>query len=81
MSEWSPCPACGTENGAESAVCRICGYRLDVAGGDSHKCARCGAGLGAGFEFCQTCGLRVQSRRPRPVTSSLRLVPQGEGAR
>ncbi len=77
MSEWSPCPACGTENGAESAVCRICGYRLDVAGGDSHKCARCGAGLGAGFEFCQTCGLRVQSRRPRPVTSSLRLVPQG----
>lgn len=79
MSEWSPCPACGTENGASSSVCRICGYRLDAAGGDSHKCARCGAGLGAGFEFCQTCGLRVLSRRPRPVTSSLRLVPRGQG--
>lgn len=77
MSEWSPCPACGTENGAESNVCRICGYRLEGAGSDSHKCARCGAGLGAGFEFCQTCGLRVQSRRPRPVTSSLRLVQRG----
>jgi pSer/pThr/pTyr-binding forkhead associated (FHA) protein len=80
MSDWSPCPACGTENGAESSVCRICGYRLDVAGGDSHKCARCGAGLGAGFEFCQTCGLRVHSRRPRPVTSSLKLVQRGRDA-
>ncbi|MBL9102271.1 MAG: FHA domain-containing protein [Myxococcales bacterium] len=80
MSEWSPCPACGTENGASSSVCRICGYRLDAAdGSDSHKCARCGAGLGAGFEFCQTCGLRVHSRRPRPVTSSLKLVQRGPG--
>jgi pSer/pThr/pTyr-binding forkhead associated (FHA) protein len=75
MSEWIPCPACGSECGPEAAACGVCGYRLDVAPRDSGKCARCGSGLGEGFEFCQICGLRVQSRRPRPVTQSLRLIP------
>ncbi len=74
MSERIPCPACGSENGPEAQGCHVCDYRLDVETRDSGKCARCGSGLGSGFEFCQICGLRVQSRRRRPVTQSLRLV-------
>jgi pSer/pThr/pTyr-binding forkhead associated (FHA) protein len=82
MSEWIPCPACGSESGPEASACAVCGYRLDVETRDSGKCARCGSGLGQGFEFCQICGLRVQSRRTRPVTQSLRLIsrPRGEPA-
>lgn len=77
MTEWIPCPACGTEHGPEAAACEVCGYRLQAAGiPATNKCARCGSGLGEGFEFCQICGLRVQSRLPRPTTQSLKLVPR-----
>ncbi len=79
MSERIPCPACGSESGPEAASCDVCGYRLDVETRDSGKCARCGQTLGAGFEFCQICGLRVQSRRVRPVTQSLRVAQPKRG--
>ncbi len=79
MSERIPCPVCGSESGPEAAACVVCGYRLDVETRDSGKCARCGSGLGAGFEFCQICGLRVQSRRVRPVTQSLRVIGSRRG--
>ncbi len=87
MTDWIPCPACGTEHGPEAVSCDVCGFRL--AGVDQAsplKCARCGSRLGAGFEFCQICGLRVQSRLPRPSTQSMKLIPRrvleapGEGA-
>ena len=74
MSERIPCPACGTENDPDAPACRICGYHLDREPRDSGKCARCGSGLGQGFEFCQICGLGVHTRRPRPLTQSLRLI-------
>jgi len=79
MSERIPCPVCGSESGPEAAACVVCGYRMDVETRDSGKCARCGSGLGAGFEFCQICGLRVQSRRVRPVTQSLRVIGPRRG--
>ncbi|MBL8973142.1 MAG: FHA domain-containing protein [Myxococcales bacterium] len=75
MSEWIPCPACGSENGPDAPACAVCGYRLDQPPRSSSKCARCGSGLGEGFEFCQICGLGVHSRLPRPQTQSMRLVP------
>ena len=77
MTDWIPCPACGTEHGPEAVSCEVCGFRL--AGADPAsplKCARCGSRLGAGFEFCQICGLRVQSRLPRPSTQSMKLIPR-----
>ena len=81
MSERIPCPVCGSESGPEASACVVCGYRMDVETRDSGKCARCGSALGAGFEFCQICGLRVQSRRVRPVTQSLRVAqPRRAGA-
>lgn len=78
MTEWIPCPACGTEHVPEAAACEICGYRLTLPAPVSAlpKCARCGQPLGEGFEFCQICGLRVQARLPRPNTQSLKLVPR-----
>lgn len=76
MTEWIPCPACGTEHGPEAVACEVCGYRLNAAVPPTPKCARCGSQLGEGFEFCQVCGLRVQSRLPRPSTQSLKLVPR-----
>jgi pSer/pThr/pTyr-binding forkhead associated (FHA) protein len=78
MSEWIPCPACGSENGPEAPACVICGYGLATSAAaprSSSKCARCGSLLGEGFEFCQICGLGVHSRLPRPQTAALRLVP------
>ncbi|MBK7830592.1 FHA domain-containing protein [Nannocystis sp.] len=77
MSEWIPCPACGSESGPEASACVVCGYRLDDPKRDPGpgKCARCGSALGEAFEFCQICGLGVHSRLPRPQTESLRLVP------
>lgn len=83
MSEWIPCPACGSENGPEASACVVCGYRLDAPPRSSSKCARCGSALGEGFEFCQICGLGVHSRLPRPQTAAIRLVPprpRGEAA-
>ncbi|MDC0715385.1 FHA domain-containing protein [Nannocystis bainbridge] len=78
MTEWIPCPACGTEHAPEAVACEICGYRLTPPAPVSAlpKCARCGQPLGAGFEFCQICGLRVHSRRPRPTTQSMKLIPR-----
>lgn len=77
MTEWIPCPACGTEHGPEAVTCDVCGYRLATGGAPgAGKCARCGSQLGESFEFCQICGLRVQSRLPRPITQSLKLVPR-----
>ena len=46
MSEWIPCPACGSENGPDAPACAVCGYRLDQPPRSSSKCARCGSGLG-----------------------------------
>ncbi len=79
MTEWIPCPACGTEHGPEVESCDVCGFRLSGGGPPPRKCARCGSQLGEGFEFCQVCGLRVQSRLPRPSTQSLKLVPRKSG--
>lgn len=78
MTEWIPCPACGTEHAPEAAACEICGYRLSQPAPVSAlpKCARCGQPLGDGFEFCQICGLRVHSRLPRPNTQSMKLIPR-----
>ncbi|WP_346673999.1 FHA domain-containing protein [Nannocystis sp. SCPEA4] len=78
MTEWIPCPACGTEHAPEAAACEICGYRLSQPAPVSAlpKCARCGQPLGDGFEFCQICGLRVHSRLPRPSTQSMKLIPR-----
>ncbi len=76
MSERIPCPACGCENGSDATTCHVCGYRFADAARDSGKCARCGSLVDVGFEFCQICGLRLQSRRVRPVTQSLRLLPR-----
>jgi hypothetical protein len=78
MTEWIPCPACGTDTDPEAGTCEVCGYRLQTApgGASQNKCARCGKPLGEGFEFCQICGLRVHSRLPRPNTASLKLVPR-----
>ena len=78
MTEWIPCPACGTEHAPEAVACEICGYRLSPPAPVSAlpKCARCGQPLGDGFEFCQICGLRVHSRRPRPSTQSIKLIPR-----
>ena len=86
MSEWIPCPACGSESGPEASACVVCGYRLDDPKRDPvpGKCARCGSALGETFEFCQICGLGVHVRLPRPQTESLRLVPprpRGKGAK
>lgn len=75
MSEWIPCPACGSENGPEATACVVCGYSLEAPPRSSSKCARCGSALGEGFEFCQICGLGVHSRLPRPQTAAIRLVP------
>lgn len=77
MTEWIPCPACGTDTDPEAGTCEVCGYRMQApAGAAQNKCARCGQPLGEGFEFCQICGLRVHSRLPRPNTASLKLVPR-----
>lgn len=78
MTEWIPCPACGTEHAPEAVACEICGYRLSQPAPVSAlpKCARCGQPLGDGFEFCQICGLRVHSRLPRPNTQSMKLIPR-----
>lgn len=78
MTEWIPCPACGTEHAPEVAACEVCGFPLTAVPprGASAKCARCGQPIGEGFEFCQVCGLRVQARLPRPITQNLKLIPR-----
>jgi uncharacterized Zn finger protein (UPF0148 family) len=73
------CPACGTENDADDAVCLRC--RLSLRAVDSESsinkitCPRCQKANNAGSFFCYTCGkyfVDVEEAKPSKAASKKR---------